>query len=365
MKKLPFLLLLCLPLLACTQTTYKGLPVIRAASDQADYRIGTEWVRGNWRISPQISPDVLPVTCFSGPEQLVFRTDLDSLKLTVKPGQRQQFYVLLNDNAYALTELQGVTYTPAVFEAESAKPEYAIRYENNPDSEFLRQLRQQYALEEVVAEAKNDTEKALRIVNWVHRQWKHNGNNQPARNDALTILSEAREGKQFRCVEYGIVTAAALNSIGLKSRVLALKTQDVETSQGGAGHVVMETWLPDLNKWVMLDGQWDAMPVLQGRPLNAVELQQAIASRYDELEIRSLSGTGKRGYASWIMPYLYYFDFPFDNREGAGLKKELVDGKSSLMLVPKGAKNPAVFQVKWPINSMYTHSLADFYAKPD
>ena len=115
----------------------------------------------------------------------------------------------------------------------------------------------------------------------------------------------------------------------------------------------------------MLDSQWDAMPVLKGKPLNAVEFQNAIVKDYEQLEIKSLSSTGKRTYTNWIAPYLYYFDVKFDNREGEVQDRLEVSGKKSLMLVPSGAKNPSVFQKQWPIeHCIYTNSLVDFYAKP-
>jgi hypothetical protein len=66
-----------------------------------------------------------------------------------------------------------------------------------------------------------------------------------------------------------------------------------------------------------------------------------------------------------VYPYLYYLDVPFDNREGPGKVKEKQLNSSHLMLVPEGAKQPTVFQKKWPISNMlYTHHVADFYAPP-
>jgi hypothetical protein len=316
MKKQILSLLLAFPTLTWAQTTRQNLPVIKATSVKAVYRVGDDKAISNWNISPELKPDVLTVACFSGKEKVFFKTDKDSLSYTVKPGESKQFYVLLNDKDYALTEFKGVTFPEVKFEAKNKKPAYEFRYEKQPESNaFLNQLRKEYKLDEVIKGAKNDAEKALRMMNWVHIQWKHNGSNQPSKSDALTILKEAKEGKMFRCVEYGIVTASALNAVGLKSRVLALKTKDVETTESGAGHVVLETYLNDLDKWVMLDGQMDAMPVLNGNPLNAVEFQNAIINDYDKLEIKSLSGVSKRTYANWITPYLYYFDVKFDNRK--------------------------------------------------
>jgi hypothetical protein len=366
MKKQVAFLMLIFPSMTWAQTTYQNLPVIKASSAKAAYRIGNDKAISNWNISPELKPDVLTVACFSGKEKVFFKTDKDSVSYTVKPGESKQFYVLLNDKDHALTEIKGVTFPEVKFDDKNKKATYEFRYEKQPENNaFLSQLRTEYNLNEVIKGAKNDTEIALKIMNWVHNQWKHNGSNQPTKSDALTILKEAKEGQLFRCVEYGIVTASALNSVGLKSRVLALKTKDVETTESGAGHVVLETYLNDLGKWVMLDGQWDAMPVLKGKPLNAVEFQNAIVKDYDKLEIKSISGTGKRTYANWIAPYLYYFDVKFDNREGELKDQLVINEKKSLMLVPFGAKNPTIFQKQWPIaNCIYTNSLSDFYAKP-
>lgn len=196
----------------------------------------------------------------------------------------------------------------------------------------------------------------------MHDQWRHSGNNVPKKHDAITILEEAQTGKSFRFVEYSIVTTACLNAIGLKSRVLALKTKDVETRKSGAGHVVSEVFLTNLNKWVMIDGQWDAMPVLNNIPLNAVEFQRAIAEKYQQLELRTSSGVSKRFYIDWIYQYLYYFDIMFDNRQGTDIDILKINGKRKLMLVPLNAKKPIVFQIKHKIDScVYTHSLNDFY----
>ncbi|KUG07199.1 transglutaminase-like domain-containing protein [Solirubrum puertoriconensis] len=361
------LLLTCGTAIAQTPT-YQGLPVVKAHADQADYRLGNAWVRGSWRIAPEASPDVLLLPLHASKETLVFRTDRDSIRYTLAPGDKKQFYVLLDDGRYALTELRATAFGAERlrYNGPRGAATHAIRYESGSDNAYLAQLRQQYNLDAVVQGAANDTERAQRLLHWVHQQWRHDGGNTPTKNDALTILAEAKQGKQFRCVEYGIVATSCLNAYGLKSRVLGLKTKDVETTQSGAGHVLLETWLPDLQKWVLLDGQWDVMPVLRGKPLNAVEFQQAIVRNYKELELRSLSGTAKRGYVDWITPYLYYLDVRFDNREGVGLQREKVNGKGSLMLVPVGAKEPTVFQASSPINyCVYTRSLADFYAKPE
>jgi len=349
------------------QSDYNGLPVIKAKSAMADYRIGSDWVRGNWRISPQIEADSLFLNCFSANERFAFYTDIDSISFDLALGQAHSFYVVLNDTAQALTVVKGVSpdLSALKFDTSSKNESLKFWYEPNNNNKYLDELRDKFPIDSLVKDAKTDTEKAQNILNWVHTRWQHDGNNQPRKNDAISILEEVKEGKNFRCVEYGIVASACLNSVGLKARTLALKTKDVETRQYGAGHVLTEVYLNDLGKWALLDGQWDAMPVLNGVPLNAVEFQKAISENYPELEIRTNSGLPKRMYTDWIYPYLYFFDVSFDNREGTGLEKNKVDGKVQLMLVPTGEKNPTVFQRNYPIDyCIYTHSLNDFYAPP-
>lgn len=227
-----------------------------------------------------------------------------------------------------------------------------------PGDAYLKRLRDEYALEGVVAGVRDDYAKVRAVSRWVRSRWEHNGQNEPQKPDPISILREASEGKRFRCVEYAVVLSAALNAVGVPARVLALKTEDVETRESGAGHVVAEAYLADREKWVMVDGQFDVIPTLKGKPLNAVELQRALARGEKRLGVDSLSGASAEKYFAWVAQYLFYFDTKFDSRyEGA-------QTNLSLMLVPVGAKQPTVFQRKWPLRVVYTSSLRAFYPKP-
>jgi hypothetical protein len=350
------------------QTNYKGHPLLKANSVLADYRIGNDWVKGSWTISPQIEFDSLFISCHTESESFAFYTDRDSITLNLSPGHVYKFYVSLNDTAYALTVIKAVKpeYNILRFDTTSKNAKLEFWYEQNNNNEYLNLLRSKYPIDSLVKDEKTDIEKTLKILHWVHNQWHHNGNNEPQKSDAISILEEVKGGKNFRCVEYGIVATACLNAVGLKARTLALKTKDVETTEYGAGHVLLEVFLNDLKKWVLIDGQWDAMPVLNNVPLNAVEFQKAIAENYEELEIRTSSAISKRQYIDWIYPYLYYFSISFDNREGADIKKNKINEKKSLMLVPIGATNPTIFQIKNKIDyCIYTNSLNDFYESPE
>jgi transglutaminase-like putative cysteine protease len=231
---------------------------------------------------------------------------------------------------------------------------------SHPDDPYLKELRERFGLQDVIAGEEDDYGRMRAVCAWVRGRWEHNGMNEPKKSDPISILEAAAQGRRFRCVEYAIVLDGALNALGIPSRVLALKTRDVETRQSGAGHVVVEAYLADLEKWILIDGQFDVIPTLDGEPLNAVELQRALAEVSESLDVDSLGGTRAGVYFPWIAPYLHYFDVSIDGRHGV----ERTPG--SLMLVPIGARKPKTFQIRWPITNMsYTHSLATFYAPPE
>lgn len=102
--------------------------------------------------------------------------------------------------------------------------------------------------------------------------WEYNGENEPIQFDPLYILEQVSKGKQFRCVEYAVVLNGCLNALGLRSRILSLKMHDCETREYGAGHVVVEVFITELDKWIMADPQFNVVPYKNNEPLNAVEL---------------------------------------------------------------------------------------------
>jgi hypothetical protein len=248
--------------------------------------------------------------------------------------------------------------TPVLEFAFDSSEQVAWTYSPISD-DYLQQLRGSYSLESVVSGAATDFEKVQRMSRWVRQRWEHNGDHVASPSDPISILERAQAGERFRCVEYSIVLSGALNSIGIRSRVLGLKTSDVETRESGAGHVVSEAYLDDQKKWVMVDGQWDVIPLLGAKPLSAIELQAALAARDPALGVESLSGASASRYFNWVAEYLYYFDAVLDQRTAATDKRF-----KELMLVPEGAPQPKVFQRKYPIGDVTYTNNAYLFAGP-
>lgn len=271
-------------------------------------------------------------------------------------------YKTLND--YPSNKLKEVA-----FENSIVNSKYRFEYADTIGNEYLHELRTDYGLDTLTSNLSNDFDKIKTILDWTHQQWEHSGSNTPSKSDPLTILEEAKEGSNFRCVEYGIVSSAGLNSIGINSRVIGLKTADVEKVKSGAGHVVAETYSKELNKWIFIDGQFNAIPVLNDLPLNGVEFQKAITESIDSLTIVNKNGKfseeEKGKYINWISKYLFYFDVSFDNRYNPDIEKYMISGKSKLMLVPLNAEQPTIFQRKYNLDyCLYTNNENDFYQIP-
>lgn len=245
----------------------------------------------------------------------------------------------------------------AALATQPADPRFIFSAADEP---YLARLRTEFELDQVVREATGDWERARALCAWTHRQFRHDGSNQPQRNDPISILHEAAGGKRFRCVEYARVLAGACNAVGLPARVLALKTEDVETRQRSAGHVLAEVYLADRKKWAVLDAQWDASPALGDSPLNAIEFRDAIDRNDPKLVVNAPDASLDAQYLKWVRKYLFYLDVAFDNRYGEGKHDPM-----RLMFVPPGAPEPRVFQRNSPIrNTRYTSSLDVFYAPP-
>ncbi len=236
-----------------------------------------------------------------------------------------------------------------------------IEYSSNEDESKLVKLRNDFNLDNVVKSAKSDYEKVKLIQTWVHKRWKHDGNNAPKFNDAYYILKQAEKGERFRCVEYSLVTCECLRSIGLIVRNMGIWTKDISDVDRGGAHVINEVYLRGLQKWIFLDPQFDIIITENEVPLNAVEIQNAIAEQRN-IQVVSISKTiSPRAYISWIRPYLYYFTISIN--KGRVTKLDRIFGiKKNLTLYPLNASKPQHFQGLFPINTSYfTNSIQDIY----
>ncbi|WP_299676912.1 hypothetical protein [uncultured Tenacibaculum sp.] len=371
MKKLLFGLMVVTVISCANESkTYKGLPVLKANSKTVDVQFNNNWYKGAWGITTNKQKDTLRISCLNASEPVVFASEIDSISFSVEGNKNYEFYAQYKDSSYAHMLIIGEAYPKETitFNTSDVNNSLQIKYSESEDVPYLKDLEEKYPIHDVIANKTSDLDKILSVLNWTNSRWKHNGNVSPSKPDAITILNEAKEGKNFPCFAYAVVLKSQLENAGFKSRTIYLKTKDVETRKGSPGHVATEVYSPELNKWIFIDGQFNIMPVLNGNPLNAVELQDAITNNYEALIMKSLAEVSKREYVEFVYDYLYHFDVSLDQRylENTTLKAHKVSGKSNLMLVPTGSKNPTKIDF-WKMtldDYLYTNSLQDFYAKP-
>lgn len=236
-----------------------------------------------------------------------------------------------------------------------------IKYKINTQDSSLTKLREEFKLNSIIRDTKDDFEKVLKIQSWVQSRWKHSADNTPEINDAYYILKQAEKGQRFRCVEYSRVASECLKSLGFKVRNLGLMTKDIDVVNNGGGHAVNEVYIKDLKKWIFIDPQFDVIVTENGIPLNAVELQNAIAEKRIIEIINPNNVITKEEYIQWIGKYLFYFTTSL-NQGKVSIWDRVIGSKKLLTLVPKGEKEPKYMQRMFRLNNAYfTNSIIDFY----
>jgi transglutaminase-like putative cysteine protease len=215
----------------------------------------------------------------------------------------------------------------------------------------------------------SELEKAKTILGYAHRLFTHNGDNQPSSSDPVTIIEEALDGKELRCVEYCILGNALLWAYAIPARVVGLKTSDVETREYGAGHVVVEFWSKDNQKWIMCDVQAGIIPMKHKLPLSAFEFGEQL-TQHASVDYLSVKGSrfgitknsfaDMHAYVDWVKEYLFFLDTAIDvTFKNVDRQKQKI-----AMLVPLDIAPPKMFQNMFEMNAVYTHSVLDFYAQP-
>ncbi len=90
-------------LFACYHSVaQKVLPVIKATSNKVTIKDGAEVDKNGWTLSPRVKPDVYTAYRTRETKYVTFHTDVDSIKVKVKPGTQYDFIILLNgkDSCY-------------------------------------------------------------------------------------------------------------------------------------------------------------------------------------------------------------------------------------------------------------------------
>jgi len=245
---------------------------------------------------------------------------------------------------------------PLVWDRSQPAPPFPVLYDDPKTPQFL-EMRRDFAIDAVVAGAKDDYERLRRLTHWVSTRWEHSPNQMASKSDPLTILREAQKGGRFICREYAIVMAGVAAAYGMPARVVNLMPREVETRS--EAHSAAEVWLDEFGKWVLADGQYGAIGELDGVPLSGIEFQAALAA--DRTVVCS---AGDGVYAEWkpfILRNAFFIKMGNDQRAFEHRTT------AQLVLVPNGAPNPTKFaggNEEIFAGAIYTSNPDSFYAPP-
>jgi hypothetical protein len=152
--------------------------------------------------------------------------------------------------------------------------DYSRRFKfDSCDNPKLKELRETYKLDEVVAPGKDEFDKQVLLNDWVHGRFKKFGRPTATPRGALEILKCVGEGHTFFCTHYANTLLSAAASLGWVDRSLALRRHQGNAKGGSSEHTTTEIWSNQHRKWVMLDPTANMHIVKDGIPLNAVEIR--------------------------------------------------------------------------------------------
>jgi transglutaminase-like putative cysteine protease len=153
-------------------------------------------------------------------------------------------------------------------------PDFAWEPVDHPRLATIREL-----IPEEVRSSDSLLDQAHRLATWVASSWEYRSSaiaSLYAPWDAETILAwgKSQEGQNGQlpvvmCVHYAIVYVTACQSLGILSRP-AVFTEDLD---GFHGHFAAETWVPELNKWIFVDPNIDAVFYENDEPMTIKTLK--------------------------------------------------------------------------------------------
>lgn len=248
-----------------------------------------------------------------------------------------------SDNLQKLMECQAYnndvgTAAPAAFEIiENIDPVQAKK---------IREYFKENAgldLDALAASSKSTWEKALELAVFVAKNIPHDNQKEPLDDRSAIPLWEysRRVPTGFNCRWHSILLSELMLSIGIKNRFITCLPQD---KKDGDCHVVNLVWLPELNKYAMIDSDMLEYVVdKDGVPMSLTQMREAVIAG-EKLNIQVLPGfenswvareSGLKYMQAYWTKNLYWFSAHTSlafNLEGANPPQ----GDSYVALIPPG-----------------------------
>lgn len=143
------------------------------------------------------------------------------------------------------------------------------------DSARAREIRDYFQLDTLYPEDANTWEKAVAIGKFVASNIPHDNQKEwPEHINAIGLWEYTKNvAPAFNCRLHSILTFELLLAENIKARYITCMPHDEDDPDC---HVVNEVWLPELNKWAMIDSDMGGHCVtdLDGTPLSLKEMRE-------------------------------------------------------------------------------------------
>lgn len=262
----------------CIKPTDEELPIIKATSKMVDIRDGENFKKAQWRISPELKPDIYKT---SNKNKIVtFYTDLDSISFNVKPNKKYNFIILLNNKDSALTQ---IVYAPSYLETLKKADKYNLEdirkipkftYQSS-DNPNLVALRKFFKLDSIAGAGNdnvNEVSQILNLLHWMHNLIPHDGQHgNPEIMNAMNMISVCKkDNRGLNCRGLAMALNECYLSLGFKSRFITCLPKDSLGTDKDC-HVINMVYSNSLRKWLWIDPTYDAYIMNEKGELLSIE----------------------------------------------------------------------------------------------
>lgn len=159
-----------------------------------------------------------------------------------------------------------------VFQEGEAK----IQYVSHPS---LAVLNERYFLTEIAGEG-NTFDRANRLLVWLAARICHKGDYDSSLTNAVDLLDYSLDKgleSGINCLSLSVALTEMCLSVGIFARRMSMMPL---SPYDGDNHVVCEVWLPEEQRWVMMDPSYGGFVTDEnGKALSLLSLRQILASR--------------------------------------------------------------------------------------
>lgn len=227
--------------------------IIKSNTELLDIKDGDRLIRQNWRISPQIKPDIFKTSA----NEVTFYTDLDSATFKVGPGKDSvDFIIVLNDKDTAFTRIK---YVLPYLDKLKAAAEYsyvdtinlpAFTYQSKSDS-VLVNLRKHYNLDSIAGRG-SEVNRMINLMYWVHNAVRHDGSSyNPDNKNAIDLINTCEsEERGVNCRMMATILNECYLAMGYPSRYITCMPKEEKFDDC---HVINMVYSTQLDKWIWMD----------------------------------------------------------------------------------------------------------------